>query len=91
MTALTSTQAFWLGHLLHASSRQLALNEYAEEQALDLASLLAWEQRLVVQGVPVPPSLGLPPEALQFADIYADRLKNQSREVSEPLYYNPVK
>ena len=55
MTALTSTQAFWLGHLLHASSRQLALNEYAEEQGMDLASLLAWEKRLVVQEVPVPP------------------------------------
>ncbi|SDM94417.1 Transposase C of IS166 homeodomain-containing protein [Franzmannia pantelleriensis] len=51
MTDLTSTQAFWLGHLFHASSRQLALSKYAEEQALDLASLLAWEQRLVVQGM----------------------------------------
>ena len=55
MTELTSTQAFWLGHLFHASSRQLALSEYAEEQGLDLASLLAWEQRLVVQEVSVPP------------------------------------
>lgn len=55
MTDLTSTQAFWLGHLFHASSRQLALSEYAEEQNLDLAALLAWEQRLVVQGAPVPP------------------------------------
>jgi hypothetical protein len=55
MTDLTSTQAFWLGHLFHASSRQLPLSEYAEEQGLDLASLLAWEQRLEVQGVPVPP------------------------------------
>ncbi|MFC2993367.1 hypothetical protein [Halomonas tibetensis] len=54
MTELTSTQAFWLGHLFHASSRQLALSEYAEEQGLDLASLLAWEQRLVVQEVSVP-------------------------------------
>lgn len=32
MTDLTSTQAFWLGHLFHASSRQLALSEYAVEQ-----------------------------------------------------------
>ena len=55
MTDLTSTQAFWLGHLFHASSRQLPLSEYAEEQGLELASLLAWEQRLVVQDVPVPP------------------------------------
>ncbi len=55
MTELTSMQAFWLGHLFHASSRQLPLSEYAEEQGLDLASLLAWEQRLVVQGVCVPP------------------------------------
>ena len=55
MTDLTSTQAFWLGHLYHASSRQMALSEYAEEQGLELASLLAWEQRLSVQDVPVPP------------------------------------
>ncbi|PWV72402.1 hypothetical protein [Halomonas sp. A11-A] len=55
MTDLTSTQAFWLGHLFHASSRQMALSVYAEEQGLDLASLLAWEKRLMVQGVPVPP------------------------------------
>jgi len=55
MTDLTSTQAYWLGHLFHASSRQMALSVYAEEQGLELASLLAWEQRLVVQGVPVPP------------------------------------
>lgn len=52
---LTSTQAYWLGHLFHASTRQLALSEYAEEQRLGLAELLAWEQRLVVQAVPVPP------------------------------------
>ncbi|MDM7480775.1 MAG: hypothetical protein P3W96_001990 [Halomonas sp.] len=31
MTDLTSTQAFWLGHLFHASSRQLPLSEYAED------------------------------------------------------------
>ncbi|WP_416138240.1 hypothetical protein ACM26W_02135 [Halomonas sp. HK25] len=55
MSELTSTQAFWLGHLFHASSRQLSLSEYANEQGLDLASLLAWEQRLVVQDVQVPP------------------------------------
>ncbi|XUO86533.1 hypothetical protein RVM26_13000 [Halomonas sp. KM072] len=34
MTDLTSTQAFWLGHLFHASSQQLALSEYAVEQRL---------------------------------------------------------
>lgn len=55
MNELTTTQAFWLGHLFHASSRQLSLSEYAEEQGLDLAALLVWEQRLVVQSVPVPP------------------------------------
>jgi len=55
MNELTSTQAFWLGHLFYASSRQMALSEYAEEQALDLASLLAWEQRLRVQAIAVPP------------------------------------
>lgn len=54
MTELTSTQAFWLGHLFHAYSRQLPLSEYTQEQSLELASLLAWEQRLVVQDVPVP-------------------------------------
>lgn len=55
MNELTSTQAYWLGHLFHASSRRLPLSDYAEEQKLDLASLLTWEQRLVVQDVPVPP------------------------------------
>lgn len=55
MNELTSTQVCWLGHLFHASSRQLTLNEYAEEQALDLALLLAWEQRLRVQAIAVPP------------------------------------
>jgi len=55
MNELTSTQAFWLGHLFHASARQLALSRYAEEQGLALTSLLTWEQRLAVQGVPVPP------------------------------------
>ncbi|MBA2781268.1 hypothetical protein [Billgrantia kenyensis] len=55
MTDLTSTQAFWLGHLFHASSRQMALSVYAEEQGLELASLLAWEKRLMVQGLLVPP------------------------------------
>ena len=55
MNELTSTQAYWLGHLFHASSRQRALSDYAQEQALDFAALLAWEKRLVVQGVPVPP------------------------------------
>lgn len=55
MNELTTTQAYWLGHLFHASSRQLALSAYAEEQNLDLASLLAWEQRLAVQNIPVPP------------------------------------
>lgn len=55
MNELTSTQAYWLGHLFHASSRQLPLSEYAEELGLDLAALLTWEQRLLVQDVPVPP------------------------------------
>jgi hypothetical protein len=55
MNELTSTQAFWLGHLFHASSRHLALSDYAQEQGLDLAALMAWEKRLVVQGLPVPP------------------------------------
>lgn len=55
MNELTSTQAYWLGHLFHASSRQLSLSEYGKEQHLELAALLAWEQRLEVQGVPIPP------------------------------------
>ncbi|MDR5898634.1 hypothetical protein QC823_06500 [Halomonas vilamensis] len=54
MSEMTSTQAFWLDHLFHASSRQLPFSDYAEEQALALASLLAWKQRLLVQGVTVP-------------------------------------
>lgn len=36
MAELTDTQAYWLGHLFHASSRQLALSTYADEQALEL-------------------------------------------------------
>jgi hypothetical protein len=55
MNELTSTQAYWLGHLFHASSRHLPLSTYADEQGLNLASLLAWEHRLMVQGVAVPP------------------------------------
>lgn len=55
MNELTSTQAFWLGHLFHASSRQLALSDYAVEQRLDLAALMTWENRLAVQGIAVPP------------------------------------
>lgn len=51
---LTSTQAYWLGHLFHASSRQLTLSEYARGEGLTLAALLAWEQRLRVQGIEVP-------------------------------------
>lgn len=41
MNELTSTQAYWLGHLFHASSWQLALSEYAEEQGLELTALRA--------------------------------------------------
>ena len=55
MNELTSTQAFWLGHLYHASARQISPGEYAGEQGLTLASLMTWQQRLAVQGVPVPP------------------------------------
>ncbi|SHL92070.1 hypothetical protein [Vreelandella subglaciescola] len=55
MNELTSTQAYWLGHLFHASSRQQPLSEYATQQQLDLASLLAWEKRIIVQGISVPP------------------------------------
>lgn len=55
MNELTPTQVFWLGHLFHASSRQLTLSDYAQEQTLDLSALLAWEKRLMVQDVPVPP------------------------------------
>ena len=47
MSELTSTQAFWLGHLFHASSRELALCDYAAEQHLTLAELMTWEKRLV--------------------------------------------
>lgn len=55
MYQLASTQVYWLGRLFHASSRRLPLSECAEEQGLNLASLLTWEQRLVVLDVPVSP------------------------------------
>jgi hypothetical protein len=51
---LTSTQAFWLGHLHHAFSLGQALSHYADEQRLCFADLMAWRQRLVVQNIAVP-------------------------------------
>ncbi|MCA1773252.1 MAG: hypothetical protein LC677_11845 [Halomonas sp.] len=52
---LNSMQAFWLGHLYHASVRGVPLSEYAPQQGLSLAELLLWEKRLNVRGLPVPP------------------------------------
>ena len=52
---LNSTQAFWLGHLSYAAALQMSLSAYAEAQAVTLADLMAWENRLIVQGFPVPP------------------------------------
>lgn len=52
---LNSMQAFWLGHLYHASVREIPLSEYAAQQELTLADLLLWEKRLNVRGLPVPP------------------------------------
>jgi len=52
---LNAMQAFWLGHLYHASVREIPLSEYATQQGLTLADLLLWEKRLNVRGLPVPP------------------------------------
>ncbi len=51
---LTSTQAFWLGHLHHACSLGQPLSHYACEQGLCFADLMTWRQRLMVQKVVVP-------------------------------------
>ena len=51
---LTATQAFWLGHLYHAFVTGQSLSDYARDQALALAELMTWEQRLLIQGVEVP-------------------------------------
>jgi len=51
---LTSTQAFWLGHLHHAFSLGQSLSRYAHEQGLSFADLMSWRQRLMVQKVVVP-------------------------------------
>lgn len=52
---LNATQAFWLGHLYHASVCAMPLSQYATQQGLTLADLLMWEKRLNVRGLPVPP------------------------------------
>jgi len=51
---LTSTQAFWLGHLHHAFSLGQPLSRYAHEQRLCFADLMAWRHRLMIQKVVVP-------------------------------------
>ena len=51
---LTSTQAFWLGHLHHAFSLGQPLSHYADEQGLCFADLMTWRQRLMVQTISVP-------------------------------------
>lgn len=43
---LTSTQAFWPGHLHHAFSLGQSLSHYAHEQGLCFADLMAWRKRL---------------------------------------------
>ncbi|WP_286902554.1 hypothetical protein [Vreelandella sedimenti] len=52
---LNPTQAFWLGHLSYTAALQMPLSAYAEAQAVTLADLMAWENRLIAQVVPVPP------------------------------------
>ncbi|MBT2772754.1 hypothetical protein J7J47_11005 [Halomonas sp. ISL-60] len=52
---LNPTRAFWLGHLYCTSAQNMPLSDYAASQALALDDLLAWERRLSVQGLPVPP------------------------------------
>jgi hypothetical protein len=51
---LTSTQAFWLGHLHHAFSLGQSLSHYADDQGLCFAHLIAWRQCLIVQKIAVP-------------------------------------
>jgi len=51
---LTSTQAFWLGHLHHAFSLGQSLSRYAHEQGLRFPDLMVWRQRLMIQKVVVP-------------------------------------
>ncbi|MDR5876296.1 hypothetical protein [Vreelandella gomseomensis] len=52
---LNPTRAFWLGHLYCASALNMPLSDYAASQGVSLTDLLAWEIRLGVQGLPVPP------------------------------------
>ena len=49
---LTTTRAFWLGHLCHASALSMPLSDYADSQALALTDLLTWGKRLSVQDLP---------------------------------------
>lgn len=51
---LSSSQAFWLGHLYQASEQGVSLPCYAEQQNLNLAELLLWRRRLQVAGVALP-------------------------------------
>ena len=52
---LNTTQAFWFGHLSYAAALQMPLSAYEQAQAMSLADLMAWEKRLRVQGLLVPP------------------------------------
>lgn len=51
---LSSSQAFWLGHLYQASEQGVSLAIYADRQGLNLAELLLWRRRLQVAGVALP-------------------------------------
>ena len=46
---LNPTQAFWLGHLYYADVLLAPLNAHAKARAVKLASLIAWEKRLITQ------------------------------------------
>jgi hypothetical protein len=50
MNELTSKQAYWLGHLFHASSRQLALSEYAEWMTWAESDRILCKNRVVCMG-----------------------------------------
>lgn len=52
---LTSTQAFWLGHLYHAHTLGLSLSSYAHDHGLSFAELMTWRRRLDVQNIVLPP------------------------------------
>lgn len=54
MQNLSSSQAFWLGHLYLASKLNLPLAVYAKQHALNLSEFLLWRRRLKNAGITLP-------------------------------------